>query len=66
MQVRWALAYQLPPRRFLADWCGGLSAGEALLVAAWLAVNAWWLGQGLARNLDAPLAAASWQERVGK
>lgn len=50
-QARRALAWQLPPRAFLAGWCGGLSAGEALGVLAWLALNAWWLGSLLHRSL---------------
>ena len=38
-QVKRVLCYQLPPRRFLAEWCGGLSVFDALLVLAWLAIN---------------------------
>lgn len=65
-QVKHALAWQLPPRAFLAYWCGGLSLGEALLVLAWLALNGWWLGFTLHRNLDKAIDSLGWQERVGK
>jgi hypothetical protein len=65
-QVKRALAWQLPPRAFFASWCGGLSLGEALLVLAWLALNGWWLGMLLQRNLGTALDSLGWQERVGK
>lgn len=32
----------LPPRRFWAWWCGGMSVSDALAVAFWLAFNAAW------------------------
>lgn len=51
MQVKHALAWQLPPRGFWANWCGGLSAGEAGGVAGWLFINAWWLGMLTKRSL---------------
>ena len=35
LQVKRVLATQLPPRAFLAYWCGGLSVGEGLGVLAW-------------------------------
>lgn len=66
LQVKRALAWQLPPRAFLASWCGGLSVGDALVVLAWLAINAWWLGLTLRRNLDKAIDSLGWQERVGK
>lgn len=62
-QVTRALATQLPPRAFLANWCGGLSVGEGLGVLTWLALNIYWLGWCLHRNLafaDEPA------ERLGK
>ncbi|KAL4437426.1 hypothetical protein ABPG75_004565 [Micractinium tetrahymenae] len=45
------LASQLPPRGFWANWCGGLSAGEAGGVAGWVFINAWWLGMLAKRSL---------------
>lgn len=66
LKIKRALAWQLPPRAFLVYWCGGLSLGEALLVLAWLALNGWWLGLTLRRNLDEALDSLGWQERVGK
>lgn len=54
---------QLPPRDFLANWCGGLTVGEGLGVFTWLALNCYWLGWTLHRNLafaDEPA------ERLGK
>ena len=50
LQVRRALAWQLPPRRFLAYWCDGLNVGEALGVLLWLGLNTWWLGQLCSRS----------------
>lgn len=41
----------MPPRAFLAGWCGGLSLGELLGVLAWLGLNAFWLGAFLQRTL---------------
>ena len=49
-QARRALAWQVPPRRFFAYWCEGLSAGEALGVLLWFGLNAWWLGQLCSRS----------------
>lgn len=51
VQIQHALAWQLPPRSFWANWSGGLSAGEAAGVAGWLFVNAWWLGMLTKRSL---------------
>lgn len=65
-QAKRALAWQLPPRAFLANWCGGLTLGEALLVLCWLALNGWWLAATLRRNLDKAIDSLGWQERVGK
>lgn len=39
------MAWQVPPRRFFANWCDGLNVAEALGVLLWLGLNAWWLGQ---------------------
>ena len=50
--LRRLLAWQLPPRAFLAGWCGGLSLAEALGVAGWLALNLCWLVLGLQRELE--------------
>lgn len=39
LQVRRILHYQLPPRGFWTWWCGGLAVYDALVVAAWVAIN---------------------------
>jgi hypothetical protein len=36
--------WQIPPRRFFAWWCGGMSALDAFLLALYLAYNAWYFG----------------------
>lgn len=64
-QLKRLLAWQLPPRGFLAGWCGGLCVGEGLLVALWLGINGWWFGQAFTRNMG-ELFQDTWQERVGK
>ncbi len=51
VQLKHAMAWQLPPRGFWANWCDGLSAGEASGVAGWLFINAWWLGMLAKRSL---------------
>lgn len=57
------LAWQLPPRAFLASWCSGLSAGEALGVLAWLGLNAWWVGMLLQRSLTSGMSATKRLEK---
>ena len=39
MQTRRILHYHLPPRGFWAWWCGGMAVYDALVVAAWIAIN---------------------------
>lgn len=49
---RWlarAASAQLPPVRFWAWWCGGLSGADAAAAALWLLVNGLWLGAILKR-----------------
>ena len=53
----------MPPRALFAGWCGGLSAGEALGVLAWLGLNAWWVGSMTQRALRTGM---SWTERADK
>lgn len=48
-RLRRALRAQLPPARFWAWWCGGISGADAAVVALWLAVNAIWLAAILKR-----------------
>ncbi|CAL5218771.1 g490 [Coccomyxa viridis] len=37
--TRRILHYHLPPRGFWAWWCGGMAVYDALVVAAWIAIN---------------------------
>ena len=39
MQIRRILHYHLPPRGFWTWWCGGMAVYDALVVAAWIAIN---------------------------
>ena len=39
LQAKRVLHYQLPPRRFFAWLCGGLSTLDALVVLAWAGLN---------------------------
>ncbi|WIA44569.1 hypothetical protein OEZ86_007294 [Tetradesmus obliquus] len=39
---KWS-AMLMPPRRFWLWWCGGLSLADALVVAAWAAINVAWM-----------------------
>ncbi len=39
MQTRRILHYHLPPRGFWTWWCGGMAVYDALVVAAWIAIN---------------------------
>lgn len=64
--VKHALAWQLPPRGFWANWCGGLSAGEAGGVAGWLFINAWWLGMLTKRSLKNDESTLEQLETVAK
>ncbi|GAB4822887.1 hypothetical protein N2152v2_009933 [Parachlorella kessleri] len=61
-QLRRLLAWQLPPRAFFADWCGGLSLAEAAGVVGWLGLNACWLGSGLRLALAGE--DATWDEKL--
>ena len=38
-QTRRILHYHLPPRGFWTWWCGGMAVYDALVVAAWIAIN---------------------------
>ncbi|PSC73660.1 Superoxide-generating NADPH oxidase heavy chain subunit B [Micractinium conductrix] len=66
VQVKRVLATQLPPRAFLAYWCGGLSVGEGLGVLAWFGLNGWWLGQLLRRSLANQGEPMAWTEQLDK
>ena len=44
-QVKRVLHYQLPPRGFWFWLCDGLKVYDALVVAAWLAINVLWVEQ---------------------
>ena len=37
--MRRILHYHLPPRGFWTWWCGGMAVYDALVVAAWIAIN---------------------------
>ena len=39
MQMRRILHYHLPPRGFWTWWCGGMAFHDALVLAAWIAIN---------------------------
>lgn len=60
--MRRLLAWQLPPRPFWADWCGGLSLAEAIGVLGWLGLNALWLGVGLHNVFGT--GVADWQTQL--
>ncbi|GBF96993.1 hypothetical protein Rsub_09790 [Raphidocelis subcapitata] len=53
----------IAPRRWWLLWCGGLTAGDLLIICCWLLVNALWLNAVLRRNQAlqvAKLAKRSW------
>ncbi len=63
LQAKRVLAWQLPPRAFLADWCGGLSLAEALGILAWLGLNACWLVSGLLGILGGA-TSGTWKDQL--
>ncbi|KAI7837696.1 hypothetical protein COHA_008489 [Chlorella ohadii] len=63
-KARRVLAWQVPPRRFFAYWCDGLSAGEALGVLLWFGLNAWWLGQLCSRSFANATSATKRLEKT--
>ena len=52
LQVKRIMHYQLPPRGFWFWWCDGLQVYDALVVAAWLAVNILYVQQRTALVLS--------------
>ena len=50
-QVKRVLHYQLPPRRFWFWWSDGFQVYDALVVAAWIAVNVLYVEQRTSRML---------------
>jgi hypothetical protein len=42
VQVGRVLAWQAPPRRFFAGWCGGMNVQDLLVLAFVLAFNLWY------------------------
>ena len=42
VQVGRVLAWQAPPRRFFAWWCGGMNVQDLLVLAFVLAFNLWY------------------------
>eukprot|EP00798_Chlamydomonas_sp_ICE-L_P004966 gene4966-34745_t len=50
IMVRQVANYQLPPARFWANWSGGTSVVDALLVAAWVGLATVYLYHNLTKN----------------